>query len=232
MEHYNVIIMTPGYSMENRYVHSLLNTIRELESRGITWAYSSVSSSDVAIARESTVLGRSLQLPTYKKYESPLSGLATYDKLFLIDSDIFWEVSDFIRLYESEYDAISGVYLQSDGETTTTFVEPSGKDNKTPFISNRQVLRKEDIRAKSTPFKITGSGLGFMCIKKGVFEKVERPWFKHVVEEFAISESEVNVEMLSEDLSFIQRVRKAGINVYADPTILVGHSKKTNVHWY
>ena len=71
-----------------------------------------------------------------------------------------------------------------------------------------------------------------MCIKKGVFEKVERPWFKHVVEEFAISESEVNVEMLSEDLSFIQRVHKAGINVYADPTILVGHSKKTNVHWY
>lgn len=224
--------MTPGYSMETRYVTSLVNTIRELEARGITWAYSSLASSDVSIARESTVLGRLSPMPSYKKYESPLSGLATYDKLFLIDSDIFWETSDFIHLYESEYDVISGVYLQSDGETTTAFVEPSGEYNKTPFSSNRQVLRKDNIRAKATPFKITGSGLGFMCIKKGVFEKVERPWFKHIVEEFAISESEVNVEMLSEDLSFIQRVREAGVDVYADPTILVGHSKKTNVHWY
>ena len=230
MDHHNVVIMTPGYSMENRYVISLLNTVRELDARGITWGYSSVALSDVALARESTILGRSFSLPSYKKYESPLKGLSTYDKLFLIDSDISWKVDDFMRLYESNYDVVSGIYLQADGETTTTLVDITDSNN--PFNSGMQCLSRSDIYSKSTPFKVSGTGLGFMCVKQGVFEKVERPWFQHTIQEYQVSESEVNVEMLSEDLSFIRRVRETGVDVYADPTILVGHTKKTNVHWY
>lgn len=232
MEHYNVVIMTPGHSMEKAYLLSLLETTQELTALGITWSYSSVSSSDVALAREATVLGRQNSLPTYQKYESPLKGLATYDKLFLIDSDISWRVDQFMNLYHSEYDLVSGIYLQSDGESTTTFVDELTVSSENPFNNGIRVLRKEEVRSKASPFKVSGSGLGFMCIKQGVFEKVERPWFNHVVEEISISETEVNVEMLSEDLSFIRRVRKAGFEVYADPYALVGHTKKVTLGWY
>lgn len=222
--------MTPGYSMENSYVISLLNTVRELDARGITWSYSSVALSDVALARESTILGRSFSMPSYQRYESPLKGLATYDKLFLIDSDISWKVDDFMRLYEASYDVVSGAYLQADGETTTALVDITDSSN--PFNSGMRCLSRSEMYIKSTPFKVSGTGLGFMCVKQGVFEKVERPWFKHIVEEHQVSDSEVTVEMLSEDLSFIRRVRETGVDVYVDPTVLVGHSKKTNLHWY
>lgn len=230
MEHNNVVIMTPGHSMENSYVISLLNTIKELESRGISWGYASHASSDVSVAREATILGRSFALPSYQKYESPLKGLSTYDKLFLIDSDISWKIDDFMHLYESSYDVVSGVYLQADGETTTALVEVN--DLNGPFDSGMRCLSKSEIYSKSSPFKVSGTGLGFMCVKQGVFEKVERPWFQHIVQEHQISESEVNVEMLSEDLSFIRRVRETGVDVYVDPTVLVNHSKKTNLHWH
>jgi hypothetical protein len=225
MEHYNVIIMTPGYNMEARYVLSLVHTIKELESRGITWAYSSTGFSDVAIAREQTVLGNTTK-SFNKKYDTPLSGHCTYDKLFLIDSDMYWDSYDFLNLYYSEHEVVSGVYLQADGETTTLF------ENTVSTNLGLTAMTRQRVMSKSGPFEVSAAGLGFMCINKGVFEAVERPWFKHEALEYAVSETESNVDMFSEDISFIRKVKEAGFKIYADPTVKVGHVKKANIHWY
>lgn len=231
MEHYNVIIMTPGYSMESQYVISLLNTIRVLENQKISWAFSNVGTSDVSIARENTILGRS-GFGINQNYASPLSGAATYDKLFLIDSDIFWEVEDFLRLYHSSYDLTSGIYLQSDGETTTVLTKTVEPTSTKTFTTGLQALHRDDITHRLSPFQVSGAGLGFMCVKSGVFEAIERPWFEHEIIKKPVSEMESVVEMLSEDVSFIRKAIKAGFKVYADPSVKVGHTKKANIHWY
>jgi hypothetical protein len=227
MEHYNVVIMTPGYNMEARYVISLVHTIKELDALGISWAYSSTAFSDVAIAREQTVLGNTVR-SFNKKFDEPLSGKCTYDKLFLIDSDIYWDINDFLTLYHSDQDLISGAYLQSDGETTTLLENVSGIDINTGMVA----INKYSLWSKSGPFEVAGSGLGFMCIKRGVFESIARPWFNHESVEYQASDEVLNVDMFSEDISFIRKVKEAGFKVYADPSVKVGHVKKANIHWY
>lgn len=221
--------MTPGYSMEGRYVTSLLNTIKRLELENISWGFSSIGFSDVAIARENTVLGRSI-FSVNSNYVKPLNGQVTYDKLFLIDSDIYWDVEDFIKLYRSDYNLISGVYLQSDSETTTLLKETA--KNTDPTNTGYRTLSRDEILFHYEPFEVAGAGLGFMCIKAGVFETVERPWFEHRSVTKPISDTEFIVEMLSEDISFIRKVKEAGFKVYADPDVKVGHVKKANIHWY
>ena len=230
MEHYNVIIMTPGYNMEARYVLSLLATVKRLESQGISWAFSSVANSDVAIARENTVLGKDSCFGINNNYDFPLNNQVTYDKLFLIDSDIYWEPTDFLELYYSEYDLVSGIYLQADRETTT-ILQSVHEDDATALFTLRAVP-KDEVFQRPTPFEISGAGLGFMCIKRGVFEAVERPWFEHKSVRKQTSGTEFMVEMMSEDISFTRKVREAGFKIYADPRIKVGHVKKTSLDWY
>ena len=229
MEHYDVIIMTPGYSMEGRYVTSLLSTIKRLEIENISWGFSNIGVSDVAIARENTILGRST-FSVNSNYAKPLSGQATYNKLFLIDSDIYWNVEDFIQLYYSEHNLISGVYLQSDFETTTLLKK--SEENNNPTNTGLRTMSREEVHFHPVPFEVDGAGLGFMCIKSGVFETIERPWFEHISVTKPISDTEFIVEMLSEDISFIRKVKNAGFKVYADPAVKVGHVKKANIHWY
>ena len=226
--HYEVIIMTPGYSMEARYVMSLLATIKELDRAGITWAFSTAAMSDVAIARENTILGRTT-FGVNSNYAKPLNGQSTYNKLFLIDSDIYWEVDDFFRLYISEYDLISGVYLQSDSETTTLL--KATKETSSPANIGLRSITRAELPYSASPFEVDGAGLGFMCIRSGVFEAIERPWFEHRSVTKPISDTEFVVEMLSEDISFIHKVKEAGFKVYADPVVKVGHVKKSNIDW-
>ncbi len=217
--HFNVVIATPGWSMDYRYVMSLLHTIKLLEEQKISWAYTSRQCSDVSLAREWTILSNPIDNAILdKKMAFPLSGLATYDKLFLIDSDIYWDPQDFLKLYVSNFDAVSGVYKQSDGRNTTLYVE------------GKHLLTVDELNSKDTPFEIIGAGLGFMCVKTGVFESTPRPWFQHIVEEHEDLENPY-LEIYSEDISFVQKVIQSGYKVYADPTCRVGHTKLFELGW-
>ena len=108
----DVIIATPGHSMEAAYVKSLTETIHVLEEKGISWRFVNRYSSRVAASRESTAMD-SEYLDAFN--QSPLRGEVEYGKIFWIDSDISWTPSDFLALYESDKDIISGVYLSDRG---------------------------------------------------------------------------------------------------------------------
>ena len=222
MEHYDVLIVTPGSSMEKKYVVSLMATIKALEAHGISWAYSSFSNSDVAIAREQSVAG----VPDpfdYKEFDSPMAGSITYNKVFLIDSDIYWTPEDFLNLYYSDYEFVSGVYLQADMEKTILFQETFGD-----YTTGYEIIDKEFILTKTFPFQVAALGLGFCCLKQGVLEKIKRPWFSHIIKTMPSG----GVYMPSEDVSFCAKAKEAGIKIFADPTVLVGHAgKKIDIGW-
>lgn len=202
--------------MTHKYVYSLLSTIKVLESENISWGYTSRQCSDVSLAREWTILSNPIDAAIPEAvYAKPLQGNVTYDKIFLIDSDIFWNPADFMRLYESTHDAISGVYKQSDGYTTTLYEK------------NKILIKSNEVLNRSEPFEIIGAGLGFMCIKSGVFENTPRPWFQHIVEEHPGP----SLEIYSEDISFVQKAIKNGFKFYADPRVLVGHTKSFDLDW-
>lgn len=219
MKHYDILIATPGFMMEAQYVKSLVNTLSECDKRGLTYKFINGSGSLVHHARELTASGgEGLELnPDHK---GPIGDSVTYNKIFWIDSDISWEPWQFFKIYDSDYDVVTGAYLLADGVTTTVHAwgAPGG-------------IPKQDIMQMTEPLKIQSMGFGFAAMKSGVFEKMERPWFKHYTQEIQKTDGTIIEDSIGEDVSWCINAYKAGIDIYFDPEVLVKHMKKIPVSW-
>lgn len=212
--HVNILICTPGRMMEAEYVKSLVATLTYLNNNGISYLYLNEYSSQVNAAREATAMG-SRFLNAFAT--EPLSGEITYDKMIWIDSDISWNVEDFMKLYESKYDIVSGLYFNEEGVPLFTFKEDD------IYFDNQQLKHKE------YPFEVFGVGFGFVAMKSGVFENIPRPWFET---EFQKITNESGKEMFipwGEDFSWCIKAHKEGYKVYLDPSIRLGHHKKIRI---
>lgn len=209
MEHYDIVIATPGNNYTAAYVDSLLETVEFLHGEWKSYKLLNNYSSFVPSAREMTATGTVGQ--NWETNEIG-SGEFTYDQIFWIDSDISWSVSDFERLYRSERDIVSGLYgVGGGGRVAAMRLEggtPQGMDILEFMLDDCEV-------------EVDGVGFGFVRMKSGVFEKVSRPWFEIL---------KVPVEMrmvnLSEDYSFCRKAQEAGFQIWVDPRVMVRHHKE------
>ena len=204
--------------MMSTYVKSLLAATQKLSEKGITWAWSSEYSSHVGDAREMTLNGG----PQNEiKNTSPFRGTVDYDKILWIDSDIAFTPEDVIKLYESDKDILSGAYLLADG-TVTAYAKRLEAG-----------YTYEDILKMEEPLKVYGVGFGFVCVKKGVFEKLSRPWFQSVPVTMTDAETkeEFTFPIMGEDISWCERVHQAGFDVWLDPSIRLTHHKMMKLTW-
>jgi hypothetical protein len=216
--HFNVVITTPGHHMCAEYVKCLMATIHTLEANNISWIFQSEYASIITNAREATITG-SRNLEVFNP--APGKGQYTYDKLFMIDSDIVWNPEQFLRLYASNKDLISAVYFEAQG--ADAMVHRAKNDFKPMKREEIQLLQQLD-----EPIEVYGVGLGFMCVKSGVFESLKRPWFGlgKVIQEV---DGVVYELPLGEDLYFCEKVAEQGHQVYLDPQVIVGHVKSNVV---
>ncbi len=200
------------------YVKCLMGTIYALEANNISWIFQSEYASLVTNAREATITG-SRNLEVFNP--APGKGQYTYDKLFMIDSDIVWNPEQFLRLYASDKDLISAVYFEAQG--ADAMVHRAKNDFKPMKREDIQLLQQLD-----EPIEVYGVGLGFMCVKFGVFESLKRPWFGlgKVIQEV---DGIVYELPLGEDLYFCEKVAEQGHQVYLDPQVIVGHIKSNVV---
>lgn len=203
MDHYNVLIATPGRNVEMPYLKSLLSTIEVLNEKKITYKFINQYSSQVAAAREGTIMNDQFLDITGNK---PLLGKATYDKVIWIDSDMAWTPEDFIKLYESDKDIVSGVYVSDHGVLMYT-------------PSDRAHLEQEDL------VEITHAGFGFIAVKSGVFEAMPRPWFQTRFSKTTIEDKEYLVPF-GEDYSWCVTARSCGYKIFLDPTVRLVHHKQ------
>lgn len=202
MDHYNVLIATPGHSVTIQYLKSLTNTIKVLSEENISWRFINQYSSQVSAAREGTTMDDNFLDITNNK---PLLGKATYDVMVWIDSDISWTPEDFLKLYRSDKDITSGVYLS---DQSVLMYTPSDKEH---------LKETEHIQ-------ITHAGFGFIAIKQGVFENTPRPWFQTEYTKTTIKDKEYLIPY-GEDYSFCTKARKEGYKIFLDPTVKVTHHK-------
>lgn len=212
--HVDILICTPGRMMEAEYVKSLVETIKHLDSIGISYIYLNEYSSQVSAAREATAMGSTL-LSAFST--EPLNGQVTYKKMIWIDSDISWNVEDFIKLYESRYDVVSGLYFNERGVPLFTFKE------------NDIFFDKEKIKHKKYPFEVFGAGFGFIAMKSGVFENCKRPWFETEFQRITNEEGKEMFIPWGEDFSWCIKAHDAGYKIMLDPSIAVGHHKKIRI---
>jgi len=220
MDHYDILIATPGPMLEAQYVKSLVATLAECDKRGITYKWLNAYSSLVHHARELTASGaEGMELDPFQT--SPGGKNLSYNKIFWIDSDISWTVDQFFKIYDSEYDVISGAYLLADGFTTTVHAwgAPVG-------VPATEIIEMKD------PIRVQSLGFGFVAMKSGVFEKIQRPWFSH--EYVKVGENPDGTDIIDavgEDISWCIKAYRAGIELYFDPTVLVTHMKKQPITW-
>ncbi|MSX83313.1 MAG: hypothetical protein F2740_03095 [Actinobacteria bacterium] len=220
MEHYDVLIATPGNMLESQYVKSLVLTLSECDKRGITYKWLNNYSSLVHHARELTASGTE-GLNLNPNQVSPNGDENTYNKIFWIDSDIAWTPEQFFKLYDSEKEVISGAYLLADGFTTT--VHAWGAPGGMPAV---EIVKMTD------PIRVQSLGFGFVCMKSGVFEKITRPWFSHEYVKVGQAEDGSDImDAVGEDISWCVKAYRAKIDLYFDPTVLVTHIKKQPITW-
>lgn len=212
----DVMICTPGHSLMGVYVESLLRTTKELDRLGITWGFSNQYASHVADAREMTLSGGA---NNNLDNLNPFMGTVKYKKLFWIDSDIAWNPDDFLKLYYSDKDIISGAYLLANGQSTLQKVLLGD------FYNYEEVLSMNE------PIKIGGAGFGFICIKPGVFESLSRPWFQSASTEVKLGDSTYKFNIIGEDLSLCARAAEVGFEIWADPTVRLTHHKMMKLTW-
>lgn len=217
--HFNVVIATPGSSLLPNYVKSLLQTVSHLSQNGLSWLFTSEYSSLVAHAREKTIGGPAEQ---NRNDSRPYGGQFTYDKIIWIDSDIAWEPQDFMRLYNAKEDVISGCYMMENGEVTV-------------YPKQMQAgLSVQAIMALKSKFVVQGVGFGFLAVRYGVFEKIERPWFSQTYVDIVDEETgevERKFPLMGEDLSWCQKVTQMGVEIWVDPLVRVTHHKQIKLEW-
>lgn len=210
----DVLIATPGHSAKMEYVKSLVETCAVLDKKGLTYKFVSRYSSFVPTARELTALDMSQH---YYGEDAKVVGGVDYRKIFWIDSDIEWKPEDFLALLESDLDIVSGLYqLDPMGTVAVNYPNEGGvptRVNKVEFIFH------------DAPVEVGGVGFGFLAVKQGVFEKMERPWFLiNRVKWDPEKDLRVNV---GEDYSWCANASRAGFKIFVDPLVKVKHHKET-----
>jgi hypothetical protein len=200
--------------MEAEYVKSLVATMGYLNKEGISYFYLNEYSSQVNAAREATAMGSKF-LNAFAT--EPLAGEATYDKMIWIDSDISWSPEDFMKLYSSKFDIVSGLYFNEEGVPLFTFKEDD------IYFDHSQLKHKE------YPFQVFGVGFGFVAIKSGVFESIPRPWFETEFQRITNDEGREMFIPWGEDFSWCIKAQNQGHKIYLDPSIRVGHHKKIRI---
>lgn len=177
---------------------SLCDTIRELTKKNLVVRTIGVIGSSILVDARSGVV------------DLFLKGDGTH--LFWIDADMEFHPRDFMRLVAlcTQVDVIGATYTQK--------VEPP-----------RYMVREP----KNTPnpyglVEVAGLGLGFVCMKREVVEKVVATKPRVITnageirDVFAFGKTE-DGHRLGEDMGFFNDIRAAGFTVWMDPTINVRH---------
>lgn len=141
-----------------------------------------------------------------------LANICDSDYLLFIDTDIQFPVEAVERLISLDKDIIGASYRQKH-EPFRTVVMTITKDG---FVKALPEIPEE-------PFKCDAIGAGFLLIKRAVIDKM---FDKDFVKENGLP---FNMWVLpdgteaGEDVGFCMRAKKAGFDIWCDPTIKLNH---------
>ncbi len=167
---------------------------------------------NMSIVRECMVAGGMEQINDFS-ITAPWNGKRDYDYMFWVDSDVYFSPADFERLLAHDKDIVSGVYAMMHGynENKELLISMSAAD-----LTNN--LYGADAHGMQ---KALWFGFGFCLIKRGVFEKIERPWFPT---EKRIMAGKPGVS--GEDICFCLKAGEAGFDLWVDCSLRLPHKKE------
>ncbi len=213
-----VMIATPCYGgqVTTSYLVSAVFTAQELAKRGVHFVMGTTESESLVQRARNSLVAKFMAHPQFTH-------------MVFVDADIEWRPSDFIRLIAHDVDMICGLYPKK--------MEPI--EYAVHVVPNPMGLTTQNPRTGA--IEIANAATGFLCIKRGVFERMAEayPQLKYSLAEIMDPEEarwtynffDVFIDggtLLSEDYGFCKRWRDIGGRVWMDPRIKLNHvGKKT-----
>lgn len=210
-----IIFCLPGNSFSGKFLECWTNMLSFCFAHNIRPLLSRAESCNIYYVRN-MCLGADV---VRGKSQKPFDGKPDYDYLMWIDSDILFDAPQVMRLMSHDKDIVSGVYAMEGGKMIATVREWDEEHFKKHGCF--RFLTLEEMTGKEGLIEVAYTGMGFMLVKKGVFEKLEYPWFRPV--EKRIGEM---VDFTMEDVGFCLKAREKGFKVFIDPQVRVGHEKR------
>ena len=153
------------------------------------------------------------------------------DYMMCIDSDIVWVPSDIEKLIATGKDVVSGVYPNRKPVcyNPTTYVPclyrklPEGN-----YESYHEAPKELSI--------VDAAGMGFMLLRKNVVEKMIESIpelgypFDYIPAKEMNGKADKNSGLVGEDMCFCYRLKKAGFDVWCEPSVQVGHNVTRTVY--
>ena len=219
-----IVFCLPGRGCSYTFLKNFVQLSFDLVQNGMSIQISQDYSSMVNFARCKVLGANVLRGPN----QVPWDGKLDYDYQLWIDNDIvfntekFWQLAD-LAMPEGgdEREIAAGWYMTEDGRTTSVahwLVEEEFRKN--GGVMNHET--GESMSKRKQPFTVDYTGFGWVMIKRGVFERMEYPWFAPKMQQF---ESGAVQDMCGEDVSFCLDAKELGIETWCDPRIRVGHEK-------
>lgn len=198
----NILVAVPTF--ENIYPDTF-KSIYDLDDAGNDVAFEYVRGYDCATARNRI---------------AQMSMDGNYDYVLMVDNDVVLPKDTLKIMLDDPKDVCLGYYAHRNNKneaTCRTSVCKLGWYNY-PTESQYTVDDMADLRKKGVhKEQIHGGGMGCAFIKVEVFRKLAYPWYDWV------NYDDDNRGMLSEDLFFCERCRKAHIDIYTDTRAGCGH---------
>ena len=204
-----IIFCIPGNSFSNRFLKCWTNLTKELHKRDIEYELFTQYIPNIYQVR-GLLLGADHQLGPS---QHPWQGKKEYDYIMWIDSDQVFEPDDFFKLLEHDKDIVSAIIYRKPKGDSIDDVPYCFACN---ITEDRQLYSNE---VTGELIKVWSSGMGWMLVKKGVFEKIDYPWFYPI-------HTNDGIGIHGEDHSFQIRAKEAGFDSWADTSIIVGHEKE------
>lgn len=133
--------------------------------------------------------------------------------MLLLNDDHDYPPDMLMRLLDRQVPAVTALYLDrsANPETSPLPFPPVLFDT---VDAQGYVTRRFLARGESGLVPIVACGDGAMLVRREVFEAIAAPWW---------TLGEVELDQCNHDLSFCRRLRAAGVPIYADLDVCVGH---------
>jgi FkbM family methyltransferase len=209
-----VVCCIPGREFSGRFFDAWNAFAERCRDVGVRLVLSRTYDAVVYYARNKVAGGDVRRGPK----QAPWGGTIDYDYMLWIDSDVVFRFEDFQRLLAHKVDIASGLYLMADA---THFAAVEHMDEARFQRDGRfEFLTPAKVAARSGLVPVDYCGFGFVLVRRGVFERLEYPWFRPIYVEMGECR-----EFTSEDVGFCMLAKKAGIPILVDPKVVVGHEK-------
>ena len=217
----------PGWSYSSTWVRCWSETLFYCMDKGISVIDCPASFHNIHMVRD-----QCLGVNMARKGQLPFDGEQDYDYIMWLDSDQVWTPEQLQMLIDADEDVVSGWYTLSgtngQGVCIGWYDEAIMRSKGGMPCMNMDEVKKARVNSKglvdlgsyNPQFDYPWIGMGFMLVKRGVFEKLEYPWFYD--DNIRIGDIIAN---RGDDISFCKKLKEAGIRLYMHPGVRVGHEK-------